>query len=138
MATMEELLQPPQKRKDPRSELLKAKAVADVEGGEVVNACPFGCDTEHLDANGYCCHLIGFTNDKKLMEPLKLDYRGFRTVQVDHVMDKGKRVPVLAEVPKGSKLIRVTVSYRVYHKDGADPEVLPEDPRRKKSIDGAS
>lgn len=35
------------------------------------NHCPFGCETEKLDEHGYCHHLVGFTNDKKVFEPVQ-------------------------------------------------------------------
>ncbi len=30
------------------------------------NHCPFGCDLADLDENGYCEHLVGFTNTPKV------------------------------------------------------------------------
>lgn len=40
------------------------------EQGQKENHCPFGCSLEELEENGYCRHLVGFTNDKKVFEPL--------------------------------------------------------------------
>lgn len=134
MATIDELLKPISARKDPRSPLLKASAAAGVTGEQVVNACPFGCLDEQLDEHGYCCHLVGFTNDKKKMEPMVLDHRGKRVVQVPFVIDKGKKVPQLVPVPKGATLIPISISWRVYDAAGEDPEELPPDPRLRKEI----
>ncbi len=33
--------------------------------------CPFGCEAEDCDENGYCQHLVGFSNDTKTLEPLE-------------------------------------------------------------------
>lgn len=32
--------------------------------------CPFECSGPYLDENGYCHHLLGFTNDGRMFEPL--------------------------------------------------------------------
>jgi hypothetical protein len=65
--------------------------------------CPFGCrmDDEGVDQNGYCRHLVGFTNDGKTMEPL-----------VKHRFHQSHGAP--QPVRKDDVLVRVTVSYRVY------------------------
>lgn len=34
--------------------------------GNVSNYCPFGCRLEDLDENGYCEHLVGFTNQPRI------------------------------------------------------------------------
>lgn len=81
--------------------LMKAKA-ADLMG-EGVNFCPFGCDLSDLDDHGYCSHLVGFSNDGKVMEPF--------------VVEKGKKVVKgdrLQPVLKGDKLVQITTSSRVY------------------------
>jgi hypothetical protein len=132
MATIEELLKPISARKDPRSLLIKAQCAAGVTGEQVVNACPFGCLDENLDEHGYCCHLVGFTNDKKLMEPMVLDWRGKRVVQVPFHMDRGKKIPDLLPIPRGAKLVPIAISYRVYDPNGQDPDELPPDPRTLK------
>lgn len=121
---------------DTRSELMKAKGRA--KG--VVNVCPYGCDLVHLDEHGYCRHLVGFTTDRKSYEPLvremRLDpatgkqyFTGRRVIrqvmkQVDEVVDHddetGKPIITKVGVPQrpavlpGDRLIRVTISYRVY------------------------
>lgn len=35
---------------------------------ETKNHCPFGCSRADLDDNGYCHHLLGFTNDGVVVE----------------------------------------------------------------------
>jgi|HubBroStandDraft_2_1064218.scaffolds.fasta_scaffold65285_2 hypothetical protein len=120
---------------DTRSELMKAKSRAKGK----VNACPFGCTMQQLDDNGYCRHLVGFTTDRKTMEPLIRETKinpdngermltGRRIVrpatrQVEDIVDyddegnpiKGKvRIPVPEPLQPGDKLVRITVSYRVY------------------------
>lgn len=103
----------PQLRKDNLSELMIAKGKA--SQGEVVNFCPFGCETEDLDDNGYCRHLVGFSNDGKSFEAMVTDQKtGRRSVM-------GSRV---APVEKGDKLVRITVSSRVYR--DVDEEALDE------------
>lgn len=32
--------------------------------------CPFGCKADQCDAKGYCGHLVGFTTDREIIEPL--------------------------------------------------------------------
>jgi len=49
---------------DGRTELLKAQS----EEGANVNFCPYGCNDEELDEQGYCFHLIGFSPDGKKLE----------------------------------------------------------------------
>lgn len=35
----------------------------------ITNFCPYGCTA--LDENGYCRHLVGFSDDGKSLEPLE-------------------------------------------------------------------
>lgn len=94
----------PDRRKDTRSDLMIAQAAATT--GEKVNFCPFGCEDEEIDSNGYCDHLIGFTNDGKTFEPMVMDERtGRRIVRVP------KELPL---VQRGDKLVRISTSSRVY------------------------
>lgn len=98
-------------KKDMRSDLIKAKAVA---GGLVVNACPFGCEEHELDAEGYCKHLVGFTlpGSRTQFEPLKsrFDSNGKPT---EHKYLDGKDLQtVMAE----DVVEPVTVSARVYRR----------------------
>lgn len=37
----------------------------------ITNHCPFGCEAVDLDDYGYCQHLVGFSNDGKVMEQVK-------------------------------------------------------------------
>lgn len=96
--------------------------------GGVVNACPYGCEDEELDENGYCPHLIGFAtpNDKlhekkpSMYEPLVQN--GEHKIVVGFKRDAaGKRVPNLFPLLKGDKIVRITTSYRVY-RDVSDPK----------------
>lgn len=43
---------------------------------DAVNYCPFNCHESELEEHGYCCHLIGFTNDGKIMEPITYNEKG--------------------------------------------------------------
>ena len=92
----------PQQRRANLSPLMQAKGRA--HQGEKVNACPFGCEVSDLDELGYCRHLVGFTNDGKTMEPMREGMDGRRKVF-------GKESE---SVLKADKLIKITVSSRVY------------------------
>lgn len=72
--------------------------------GDVINACPFGCTAENLDGFGYCHHLVGFTNDGKTFEPIKLNEHKQRFV---HGAEP-------EQVKRGDRLVQITVSSRVY------------------------
>lgn len=86
-------------------------AKAGSTNGDKVNACPFGCTMEDLDDNGYCDHLVGFTNDGKTLEPMILDPKtGKRIVRVPLKDGKPQLLPVL----KGDQLEPISVSSRVY------------------------
>ncbi len=104
----------PQQRKANLSPLMVAKGKASL--GERVNFCKFGCTDEDLDDNGYCRHLVGFTipGNEKLYEPMVMNEKGRRLVQVKYVEKNGKSVPVYEEVQKGDKLERITNCSRVY------------------------
>ncbi len=122
------------------SPLMRAKAKA--KTGEKINACPFGCDVRNLDDFGYCRHLIGFTTDGKLYEPMYL-VKGRRVVRPKMIVDEEKMgeggveeeavynkqtgeteyrkvpqavvmKPVLEEVRQDDKLVRISTSSRVY------------------------
>ncbi len=98
-------------KKDLRSDLIKAKAVA---GGLVVNACPFGCEEHELDAEGYCKHLVGFTlpGSTNMFEPIKsrVDRNG-KTTEYKFIDGKDPQT-----VQAGDVVEPVTVSARVYRK----------------------
>lgn len=93
------------KVKDMRSDLMKAKGESDQ--GAPPNFCPFDADPDHLNDQGYCEHLVGFSNDQETMEPVKYRPSGHPYLCGE------KPVPI----PKGAKLVRVTTSYRVYHQE---------------------
>lgn len=125
-------------KKSQVSTLMRAKSKA---GNKQVNACPYGCKTEHLDQSGYCRHLVGFTTpgdpgfgrgdpqsqdyqdgDLK-MEPMVRVEGGRRAVRVKMVPDKERSLddendpimkPVLDPVLKGDRLEQITTSWRVY------------------------
>ena len=116
---------------DTRSELVKAQSRA-VRGK--VNACPFGCGFSKLDENGYCRHLIGFSNDQKTFEPMVYDpHTGRRVVKVarretgqNPVAWNDDGVPVMEavfelvpeKIQPDDVLVRITSSYRVYRDVG--------------------
>lgn len=58
---------------DRRSKLQRSKEAA--TDGQVVNAClpHFGCQDHELDPQGYCKHVVGFTdpNDERIYLPMK-------------------------------------------------------------------
>ncbi len=116
----------PSERRMAVSELMKAKAANTT--GEKVNFCPFGCGDEELDDNGYCRHLVGFTNDGKTFEPM-VRKGGRRVVQVHRdrveVVEGGEKTfefgpPVLEVVQKGDQLVKITISSRVYRDVGKE------------------
>ena len=86
--------------------------------GDPPNFCPYGCTPAELDENGYCDHLIGFTipGDEKQMEPRKVRPQ-FQNAW--YVSGKAKQ-----PVPVGSELRKITVSSRVYHRDGLSKVVV--------------
>lgn len=112
----------PKDRRDMRSPLMRAKAIAGAN--EKVNFCPFGCTVEDIDENGYCDHVIGFTNDGKTYEPMILGEDGRRRVKVDMAKvgerrdAKGKMHPIMKPVLPSllptDKLVQITTSSRVY------------------------
>ncbi len=115
-------------RKANLSPLMRAKAKN--RDGTPVNFCPYGCGDEDLDSNGYCDHLIGFTNDpKKGFEPLTYDAAyGHRRIKPKTEKTRGGRTKVVLEkVEKTDKLVRITVDYRVYRDIEVErPPVLPD------------
>lgn len=89
--------------------------------GTVVNHCPMGCALEDLDEYGYCPHLVGFTNDGKVVE----------TVQP--VMKKDPDSKEM--VPTGDK--HVSGSRKRGHLDSVKPGdklVNPESPQLDKGV----
>ncbi len=98
----------PQQRRANLSDLMLAKGRQ--AQGERLNFCPFGCAIADLDDNGYCRHLVGFTEDRKEMEPMVMGegfLAGRKQVRGD-----------LKEPVRGSdQFVRITTCYRVYRKD---------------------
>ncbi|MES2155749.1 MAG: hypothetical protein V4510_11495 [bacterium] len=111
-----------QRRKlDHLSPLMRRKAQAKKQ--EVVNACPYGCGVRDLDENGYCKHLVGFSNDGRTYEPMLL-VAGRRVVRVameedpegeaDPVYGRPLRPKPLPLVKPDDRLMKITTSSRVY------------------------
>lgn len=104
----------PQARRNNYSPLMQA--LSKRSEGETVNFCPFGCEDGELDINGYCHHLVGFTNGGKTYEP-RVRGRGGRIF-----VDGSKREPL----KRGAhRLVKITTSARVYDKHG-NPELAVE------------
>lgn len=97
----------PQDRRQKLSPLMAAKAKNTT--GEKLNFCPFGCEVEDLDDNGYCKHLVGFTEDGKAFEPMREDKNKDGSQGRRKVFGAEKK-PVL----KTDQLVQITTSYRVY------------------------
>jgi hypothetical protein len=101
----------PQDRRNALSPLIRA--MYSNTRGEKLNFCPHGCRDDELDENGYCRHLVGFTNDPKpggVMEPMVVN-------------DKGRRVVMGGspqKVLKGDTFVQITCSYRVYRGEAAE------------------
>lgn len=91
------------------------KAILAANHGEVINACPFGCQDEELDEHGRCYHRIGVSPDGEHIEPEVIREDGKVVVRPAYEVRKGKRRPKLELVDKGRhELVRVTTSYLVY------------------------
>ena len=101
----------PMTRRGGQSTLLAAKSRSNL--GEKVNFCPHGCQVEDLDDNGYCRHLIGFTNDGKTYEPMIVDERGRRVVRARGKDGADLRKPVR----ESDRLERISISSRVYRRN---------------------
>ncbi len=123
--------------------------------------CPFGCRGEDVDERGYCDHLIGFSNDKKIMERVVPIMR--RSVDENGTMgppEKTGHYRVLGRkhqvrpIPKGSKLVNPQVeqkvngarflayrwvSWRVYHNEPerAKAEGVPPAPKKTVTVNEA-
>lgn len=86
-------------------------ALESAQEGEVVNACPFGCQDEELDRLGSCVHHVGTT----LPVPRDQAPTHFETLEEPDLQGNrrtnGKNVQ---KVRKGDKLFRITSCYRVY------------------------
>lgn len=104
----------PQTRNANHSPLMKALTAA--SQGEPVNFCPHGCTTEELDDNGYCRHLVGFTKDKKTMEPYVTVTKTLADEQGEEYTTTRRFVRGSTPEPclKGDKFEQITDTYRVY------------------------
>lgn len=118
------------------SSLMKAKNKA--RDGSPVNFCPFGCSDDELDSNGYCDHLVGFTNNpKKGYEPLVFDEAfGHRRVKPKIVKIRGRKSKIVLEpCQPGDKYVRITTDYRVYRDINIDKPPAPEEDEEVEGID---
>ena len=115
----------------------EAQEIVDIERQKnlvaIKNYCPFGCTTESLDADGYCHHLIGFTNDGKDVEgiePIKtragvligrnrVSYRIKETVKPG---DKLVNPETLQVIQGASSMAKLWVSSRVYREKLDQPK----------------
>lgn len=136
---------------DPRLEAVDPKktkltplmwAKSRARSGNKVNACPFGCMTQHLDENGYCRHLIGFTNDGQFYEPMIRGAAGRRVVKCDLEKDLELSAPgeepvmrqVLLAVEEGDYLVPISTSSRVYRNVpvGENPHKRTQQPQQQR------
>lgn len=142
---MDVSIRTPRDAREVLSPLMQAKAR--LKTGERAFACPFGCADGKTDENGYCRHLIGFTNSseaeckagKGLFEPMIRDKDGRRKVMVKRKLvartpgyeddDEEGEIeagePILEKVLPSDILVRITVSSRVY-RDVKKPEKKAE------------
>ncbi len=97
--------------------------------GLVVNACPFGCESDDLDDLGYCRHLVGFTSDRQTLERLEAEPAEGK----DKRMVQGHQCEA---VRRTDKLVRITSNYRVY-RETVEPWVGAAPRPRKKSLASA-
>ncbi len=96
--------------------------------------CPFGCVLEDCDENGYCRHLVGFTNNGRDIETIQVNaktgtkYVTCKKELIAHVI-RGDRLinPEREIIDKGVRTIaKRWVSARVYRRTGAEPVPEPE------------
>jgi ferredoxin-thioredoxin reductase catalytic subunit len=112
-------------QRDGRTELLKVQS----EEGQNANFCPFGCQDDELDEQGYCYHLIGFSPDGKKLELNKVGEDG-RVRTIAPVKKVNGRFTIVhdARVERRKHLLVPIVkngSYRVYE-DIPRPDDYPE------------
>lgn len=100
---------------------------------EVKHLCPFGCMDGKVDENGYCRHLVGYTDDRKTVE-LRTKRVSARTGNVH------EQTGILTRAAQpGDKLIGTCpgrlnknrqhtppTSFRVYRQDGRAPVPITE------------
>lgn len=63
------------------------------------NLCPFGCEDDQLDEWGYCRHLVGFTNDNKIMELRQRGSPKERVKKSDIIVPREPSSRVYRDVP---------------------------------------
>lgn len=97
------------------------------------NHCPLGCGKDQLDERGYCCHLVGFTNQGKKLERLQYNdqppeeegkkVRSMIAVQVRHdMLEPVLRTDILVNPERpitdggGTHIMKEWSSARVYRK----------------------
>lgn len=94
----------------------------------VAYVCPYGCGEDECDQNGYCDHLVGFTcgefdekektnnyfHASRRCDPIDPD-TGEPIRRMYRIDGKSKH-----KVKTGDVLVRGTVSWRVYRRDGID------------------
>ncbi len=98
---------------------------------DIVNYCPFGCQKHQLSEHGYCRHLLGFTNDEKVYEPIG-PMVGRNGVDAGRVTVNGKKPqeiphdcvlvnPEVRQLDNGVyHMARIWVSSRVYQRGEGD------------------
>lgn len=93
------------------------QAVYASHDGHPACGCPFGCadDPDLHDEFGRCHHVVGYSPDGKVIEPLVRRADGKLVVQVPREKRNGKLRPKLERVdPTKHHLVRITTSYIVY------------------------
>ncbi len=107
-----------QPTKDMRSKLIRSKEAA---GSMVVNACPYGCRIDELNEEGYCRHIVGFTDPDDSdyyfpVTPVPPIGRGDKQIQLlrERKIDGTQRKKCLNNEALEHKE-RGTTCFRVYH-----------------------
>ena len=100
-----------------------------MKADEYENHCPYKCQGDDLDERKYCKHLIGFTNDGEMMEPLEKIMRKEddpenpgkkRLVDSGNLRVNGRKLQPIPEAGKGDEIKLVNPEYQqldngVYH-----------------------
>jgi hypothetical protein len=101
------------------------KKELDLDTGEPVLACPYGCGLAEVDEYGMCEHLIGFTNSRLPEgEVRKGDGSEIEVLSKHGVFDDfGRRMHTneRQKLKKGDFLVRITCTSRVYRDNGKRP-----------------
>lgn len=93
------------------------------------NHCPFGCTDDMLDDLGYCDHLIGFTNDGKMFEPLESLLVASKNGEA--VIDSGQRMVNGACVQFRKGQVRGKMLYQVKESPQTPWKTVKEEEYRK-------